>query len=371
MKIKILSILIFFSAAIFVSAQENVNIIPLNELHPEHSRTIINVPDIDGYKTLKGDFHMHTIFSDGIVWPTTRVIEAWEEGLDAIAITDHLENHPSKKDICGDDNSSYEIALEAANERNILLVKGSEITRSMPPGHFNALFIKDANKLDVEKPIDAIMNAHEQGAFIIWNHPGWTAQQPDTCKRFDIHNELIEKGIINGIEVFNEKEWYQVVLHWCIEDKLTVFSNSDIHDINSHYYPLDDYHRPMTLIFSKERTLEGLEESLRSQMTVAWFSKYVAGREDLLRQLYQKSIITETLKAKTSKGQTLVEITNNTDFYFEFEAVEEDMPSFTIAPNSVFLLRLSDKQAGKEEIDFTLKNWYVDMLKNLTVTVSL
>ena len=31
-------------------------------------RYIINLPDLDGYKTLKCDFHMHTVFSDGNLW---------------------------------------------------------------------------------------------------------------------------------------------------------------------------------------------------------------------------------------------------------------------------------------------------------------
>ena len=48
------------------------------------------VPDIPGYQTLKCDFHLHTVFSDGTVWPTIRVTEAWEEGYDGIAITDHI-----------------------------------------------------------------------------------------------------------------------------------------------------------------------------------------------------------------------------------------------------------------------------------------
>jgi len=59
----------------------------------------INFPDIMGYKTLKCDFHMHTVFSDGQVWPTTRVTEAVRQGLDAIAITDHIEYQPHKDDI--------------------------------------------------------------------------------------------------------------------------------------------------------------------------------------------------------------------------------------------------------------------------------
>ena len=52
------------------------------------SRDPLPVPDIPGYRTLKCDFHMHTVYSDGDVWPTLRVQEAWKDGLDAIAITE-------------------------------------------------------------------------------------------------------------------------------------------------------------------------------------------------------------------------------------------------------------------------------------------
>jgi len=55
------------------------------------TRKIIYIPDIPGYTTLKCDFHMHTVFSDGTVWPSVRVEEAWLDGLDAISITDHIE----------------------------------------------------------------------------------------------------------------------------------------------------------------------------------------------------------------------------------------------------------------------------------------
>jgi len=32
-------------------------------------RKTINLPDLPGYVTLKCDFHLHTVFSDGNVWP--------------------------------------------------------------------------------------------------------------------------------------------------------------------------------------------------------------------------------------------------------------------------------------------------------------
>lgn len=92
----------------------------------------IQVPNPDGYTTLKCDFHMHTVFSDGLVWPTVRVDEAYREGLDAISLTEHIEYRPHKKDIVADHNRSYELSQKQAKKLGILLIRGSEITRSMP-----------------------------------------------------------------------------------------------------------------------------------------------------------------------------------------------------------------------------------------------
>ena len=100
----------------------------------------IVIPNIEGYKTLKGDFHIHTIFSDGTVWPTTRVQEATWEGLDVIAITDHIDTRHQKMvnkgvftDKC-DRDYSYVLAKKAAGKK-LLVIHGGEISRGMPPGH--------------------------------------------------------------------------------------------------------------------------------------------------------------------------------------------------------------------------------------------
>ena len=49
------------------------------------------LPDIPGYLTLKADFHLHTVFSDGHVWPSFRVREAIRDGLDVISLTEHID----------------------------------------------------------------------------------------------------------------------------------------------------------------------------------------------------------------------------------------------------------------------------------------
>ena len=64
-------------------------------LHPaEHRGSVrkeIIIPQVNGYNVYKADLHSHTIYSDGQVIPAFRVQEAWQDGLDIIAITDHLE----------------------------------------------------------------------------------------------------------------------------------------------------------------------------------------------------------------------------------------------------------------------------------------
>jgi hypothetical protein len=140
-------------------------------------RQEIDFPDIPGFQTLKCDFHMHTVFSDGSVWPTVRVDEAWRQGLDAIAIADHIEYQPHKKDVPTQHGRPYQIAAGRAKEKNLLFPLAAEITRDTPPGHFNAIFLKDVNPLDTKDFLACIEQANKQKAFVFWNHQGWKGEE--------------------------------------------------------------------------------------------------------------------------------------------------------------------------------------------------
>ncbi len=351
-------------------AQNSVNNIKLDEVRRDAQREIIHVPDIDGYTTLKCDFHMHTIFSDGTVWPTIRLDEAWMEGLDAISITDHIEGSPYKTDVEGDDNSSWKVVESAGQNYNVILVRAGEITRSMPPGHFNALFIDDANKLDVRDYNEAMAEAQRQGAFVIWNHPGWQAQQPDTCKQFPIHKEWIQKGWIHGVEVANYDEWYPITADWCADQNLAAIGNSDIHGLTAHFYKMPDYRRFMTLVFAEDKNLESLKEAMFARRTVAWFSKHVVGPQKLLAQLFEKSIQVEALTQLNGKAVSKVEISNPTDFTFEFEPMAKGLPAFTLKPHSVYLMNLKTELEGLE-LPYKIANWFVRTQQPLNVKLVL
>ena len=283
------------------------------------SRRIINIPNIEGYKTLKCDFHMHTAFSDGTVWPTVRVQEAWTEGLDAISITDHIEYRPHSKDIVADHNRSFEIASPLAKQLDILLIQAAEITRSMPPGHLNALFIKNANLLDREDVNDAIKEARDQGAFLLWNHPGWKAQQPDTTRWFDEHTLLLKNDMLHGIEVYNSSEYYPEALDWAKEKKLAMFGNSDVHG------PMDvnEGHRPLTLVFAKSRTEGGVKEALFNRRTAVYFDNTLMGNSALLEPLFFASLKYDKAPLKLKNGNSkVISITNNSDVDYELELIQ-------------------------------------------------
>ena len=95
--------------------------------HSHALGTSMQFPNIPGYLTLKCDFHQHTVFSDGEVWPSIRVREALMDNLDAISLTEHLEYQPHLGDIPHKDrNRSYQIALREAKDHALIIVRGSE-----------------------------------------------------------------------------------------------------------------------------------------------------------------------------------------------------------------------------------------------------
>lgn len=330
-------------------------------------RKVHHLPKLGGFITLKCDFHMHTVFSDGNVWPNNRVDEAWNEGLDAISITDHIEYQPHKKYIPVDHNAAFNIVENYAKQKNIILVHGTEVTRSMPPGHLNALFVEDATKLDKPDFMEVMEEARKQGAFVHWNHPGWKGQQKDgIAKWYEVHGELVEKDWMQGIEFFNNKEYYPNVLDWCLEKDLAVIANSDVHGITDQAYDLPaGNHRPMTLVFAKERTQDALKEAMFARRTVAYFGNSLAGKEDLLRPLFKAAIIVHEPFMETDK-QIYLELENKTDLDFSLEATEEGIPAtIQIPAHSIASVRVNKEALTK--LNYKVNNMMIGSDKFLEV----
>lgn len=259
--------------------------------HP-HDRAI-EFPDVPGYHTLACDLHIHTVFSDGKVWPDIRVEEALRDGLDCIAITDHLEYQPHAADIPHPDrNRSYDIAARSAANHELIVLRGAEVTRRMPPGHSNAIFVDDVNRLLVTDSVEAFREAKKQNAFVFWNHPAWDRQKPDAMAALtELHRELIRDGMLHGIEVVNEHTYSDEALQIALDHGLTILGTSDVHGLIDYDYDVAaGGHRPVTLVLANDRSAEGIREGLVAGRTVVWYRDLLIGRPEHLVPLLDASV---------------------------------------------------------------------------------
>lgn len=326
----------------------------------------MNFPDVDGYQTLKTDLHIHTVFSDGYVWPTIRIDEAEKDGLDAIALTEHIEYQPWKADIPHPDrNRSYEIVSKYAEGKDILVIHGTEITRDMPPGHANAIFVKDVNKINVDDPIEAYREARKQGAFIFWNHPHWKWQQKDGIPVLsDMHQQLIREDLLHGIEVVNDLTFSGEALEIAKDNNITVIGTSDIHGLVDYQYGIaKGGHRPVCLVFARDKSVEAIKEALFAGRTVTWFNEILVGKKENLQLLLDASLSfennglqngTEVLFMKitnTSDARFLLQNTSVYDFYNQGEVVE--IPPHSTTALEVLVARSENR---KDPLTFNVLN---------------
>lgn len=285
-------------------------------------RLDLRLPDLPEYQIIKCDFHTHTVFSDGDVWPTFRVEEAWATGLDALSITDHVEYQKYIKDIPKQLDRSYEVAQPYAQRYMLTLIKGAEITRDMPPGHLNALFVGDIDELDTETWREAIEAANEQGAFVFWNHPGWTGQQPDGISRwYDEHTEILDNGWLHGIEVVNSDEFYPRAFQWCLDHNLTLIGNSDVHGSIARDYatpPAD--HRPMTWVLATDNSETAIKEALFDRRTVVYWRNWLIGREAHLKTIFDNAVEVSPVVTFANPQGAPIRFTNTSDLEFELES---------------------------------------------------
>jgi len=306
---------------------------------PSSQRAIV-FPDTADYQTLVVDLHTHSVFSDGHVWPNIRVAEAVQDGLDAIAITEHLEWQPHLADIPHSDrNRAYQQAAESAKGSAVIVLSGTEITRYEPVGHINAIFIDDANKLmnvqgDAKTSTDtrifgeaaiqwpaqkSVEAAHKQGAFMFWNHPNWSNRATSGITQMnDFHANNIQKGMLHGIEVANSFWYAEAAFQTALDYDLALIGTSDVHDlIDWDYKPHEGGHRPVTLVFAQEKTAESIKEALFARRTVVWFKNMLIGREADLSPLLEASLKVTGMQYQTDTVIAEITLENTSDADFE------------------------------------------------------
>lgn len=348
-------------------------------------RTEIILPQVKGYNIYKGDFHIHTSYSDGVINPAGRVTEAWLDGLDIIAITDHYESHRGVKKFLKvtapynedgqptpyqstskigsvkiDFNAIHDEAIEQLNKSGypMLIIKGCEMARNAKThGHFNCLFLKDINGLYDKNLLVAFKRVHDQGGIVIHNHPGW---RRNTTDKTEFHEEAYNARLIDGVEVVNGVTFYPHIVKRCIDEKLTMFANTDIHS-PSHYPRMSpQIFRTMTLVLAKDLTEEAVKEAIVKRRTLAYVAGNVIGDEKWLEELLNESIECHLVQENKEKGTRKYQFTNHSSIPY---TLRKGKKTHRVEPfKSVFVVLSKDKDSNKyATTEFRIDNmWSID-----------
>ena len=374
MKTLKLSLLILLVSAFSASAQIKESILRHKPgvIGDKGVRNEIYIPQVMGYNVYKADLHTHTIYSDGDMTPALRVNEAWCDGLDIIAITDHMEyrrterevfqymdryidpalrgkgavntnvlnRDPDSKGILVDFNVGSKAAAKEAKRLGIMAIQGVEITRGKL-GDYNALFTTDNNALYDPNLEQTIRNARAQGAFIVHNHPQYSKRTESTLPKHC--EDFYAKGLIDGIELANGFTHYDRLFDYCFKGKYTPFANSDAHFLMSARFPNagKEYYRNMTLILAKDCTEESIKEALYAHRTIAYSANILIGEEELLTELFKACV--EVRKVGTDWKNLGVVVKNNSSLPF---AVSKDGKNEYVVPangTAIVYVRRGDK----------------------------
>lgn len=375
---------------------------------------IINFPNTEKYKVIVADLHTHSVFSDGAVWPNVRVEEAVRDGIDLLAITEHLEYQPHIDDIPHPDrNRSFDIAEDIAKNKDLTVINGAEITRMFPPGHINAIFIEDANKLiyldeakiseakEILKEVpeetltnyedlswledaalaslwpvkSALIEARNQNAFTFWNHPAWSSEEfiGQPMLR-EIHKEFFRDNLLHGIEVANGDGYSEEAFRIALEYELTVLGTSDVHGLIDWDYPSSiGAHRPVTLILSESNSIDAIKSSLFSGKTVVWFRNNLIGLEDNILELTNSYLKAKKVEILENSDIARVEIENVSDVRFIIQVLDQssvvnESNLIEIAPNEKTVLQIDDG-IDKGSLDVKILNAFIAPNKNLLTTL--
>lgn len=363
-----------------IYAQKNPDLRYLPKAAVERAEMIL--PQVKGYNIYKADLHVHTVYSDGDVSAKGRVTEAYYDGLDIIAITDHVEYRPyepkflkatqgyhkivpeaknhkishkaaDKNGVLADLNVPYEEAKKPGERLGMVVIPGVEITRHPDKvGHFNALFIKDANTIYDANPEQSIRNAKAQNALIMHNHPGWKRKTVDMN---DFHKKIYDAGLIDGVEIVNGGSFGSKLIKRCLDRKLFMAAATDAHNITATAFAQRGYFRTCTFVLAKELTEKAVRTAIEKRRTLAYAYDNVMGEESLVNEFFHNSVSMKVAYT-SSKGEKTVVLTNTCSIPYTIRRGPKGGGTVLKPFHSI-----SYKVAKDKDLDLTILNlWTAD-----------
>src|SRR5688500_14933457 len=140
-------------------------------------------PRRDGW--VRVDFHSHTMWSVDCTTTPDELLEAvTDSGIDVLCITDH---------------STINGARELASELPCCVIVGEELRTGA--GEVIGLFLTERLPFGIGH-VEAAQRIRDQGGIVYIPHPFDPTRH---CLREEALDELLDAGLIDGLEVFNAK----------------------------------------------------------------------------------------------------------------------------------------------------------------------
>ena len=260
--------------------------------------------DMMKLRPLKGDLHMHSIYSDGKTTPFAMVMASLDAGMDFLSVTDH------------DCYAGAQEAIEKVKENSIdiLVLAGEEVSVggkedmfvSQGNGHILSINAncsiedqrKDTKKYEQElqeivkllqkekidkninpthyaKNIWVIKKIKEAKGISILAHPNWIYRDGKYHLNQAFYKEMLKSSHLDGVEVFGEekiKEHNNMTHLTALQTKnkhkyLAPFANSDAHD-SDH-----EVGERFTIVFAKEKSIPSILSAIQNGLTCAIFKR--------------------------------------------------------------------------------------------------
>jgi len=228
----------------------------------------------NNYYVLLGDMHMHTLYSDGRSSPIQMVEKSRELGYDFIAITDHGEIRGAIE--AKGDVEKYGIHL--------IVIVGEEVTTDW--GHLLALRISQVISQNME-PDETCKAIHDQGGYAVPAHPLWGWNE-------SVFKSLMEGHQVDAYEAYNGNNncTPNALSATPIAAQYPFVADSDAHNAV-------ELGSATTIVFSVNRTVNGIFDAILNYRVVAKVSGQYVGNATLVNILKDSSKI---LEAKTAIG---------------------------------------------------------------------
>lgn len=203
-----------------------------------------NLPAASGLKWFAGDFHSHSLHSDGALSLSELAHQAASATLDFLAVTDHntVSHHRHLPGV----SDAYDITLLA----------GQEITTHR--GHANAF--GEIGWIDFREPADNwVAEVAERGGIMSINHP--ISGDCSWLHPLTVIPPALELWHVTWFRDLTSTAPWSLWQHW--QNGTTLLGGSDFHNHSNHYLP----GTPTTWVAAVDRSPEAILDGVRAGRT--------------------------------------------------------------------------------------------------------